>query len=118
MRSLIAGAFGEHAADAWQRFSPGHQEQSTIAAVGREILKHFPPMPGASVKLTALLTWRLEQALAAPTYMVAGSLFIGGSQIFDGRHALDDIAKHEHLDPFWRGHAWAILGHHLIDLSL
>jgi hypothetical protein len=117
MKALIANAFGAHAAEAWERFSSDHQHRSALASVGREILKHFPPMPGASLKLSALFAWRMEQMLTAPTYVVAGSLFIGGRQIFDGGDT-NDVAKLAHSDPSWDGHAWAVSGEHLVDLSV
>jgi hypothetical protein len=117
MKALIADVFGAHAAEAWERFTGDHQHVSTLASVGREILTHFPPIPGASLKLSALFAWRLEQMQAAPTFVVVGSVFIGGSRIFDGR-SIDDVAKLKHSDPSWEGHAWAVSGDHLVDLSV
>jgi hypothetical protein len=117
MKSLIANTFGAHAAEAWERFSGDHRHRSVLAAVGGEILQHFPPLPGTSIKLSALFAWRLEQVLPAPTYVIAGSLFIGGRQIFDAGD-VDDVAKLAQADPTWNGHAWAVSGNHLVDLSV
>jgi hypothetical protein len=93
-------------------------------AAGRELLKHFPTVPGACVMMSTLLACKLEKLALPPAYVVAGSLYVVGSRflgetrIFGEVARLDGKARFSASGPSWDGHAWVVFGDRLLDPSI
>lgn len=82
-----------------------------------EILKVFPPMPGACALMSAAFAVRLGQKVEAPIQVVAGTLTVEGVAIFGRRGGVPaDAFVGGDLD--WDGHVWVMVGPFIADVSI
>ncbi|SRR5260221_4552493 len=117
-KELIAESFGPDAADAWASFSPTPDQVQALAERGRELLDHFPKMPGACALMSAVYAWSLEKLNLPPAYVVAGSLYLGETRVFGEDGDINGRTRFSRSDPSWDGHAWIIWGDRLVDVSI
>ena len=80
LKQLIAASYGPEAAEAWSNFAPSNAQRDAAMNAGRDLLKHFPTVPGACVIMSTLFAWQLEKLGLPPAYVVAGSLYVVGSR--------------------------------------
>jgi hypothetical protein len=60
---------------------------------GRDLLKHFPTVPGACVIMSTLFAWQLEKLGLPPAYVVAGSLYVVGSRFVGDTRVFGEAAR-------------------------
>lgn len=117
--SLIAASFGPGAADEWRRCKPAKDDCDKLAGAGAEVLKAFPGRSaGACALMSAVFSVVLENKVAQRGYVVAGSLYVGGTRVFGEDSALDGKARFSQSELSWDGHAWLVFGNLLADVSL
>jgi hypothetical protein len=83
-----------------------------------QLLHAFPARPGTSVLMSAALAVQLERVLMTPAHVVAGTLVIEGEPVFGDRLPFDGPAIFGTSHSDWHGHAWVIIGPHVVDISL
>lgn len=114
---LIASSHSAAAADAYRRFVPTERQLDALAEVGRDVLTHFPYVPGACAMMSAMYAARFQMNNAVPVYVAAGELYLGASRVFGGAtHADASVFKESH--PSWDGHCWIVFGDRIADVSL
>jgi hypothetical protein len=91
-----------------------------IVALGKEILTHVPPMPGACTLMSALWTARVRDKLNLPAFCVAGDLLIGEQIIWGDRASTTEnvAAVFQGIKLDWEGHCWMYVGDYLADASI
>ena len=124
LKQLIAASHGPQTANAWANFAPSNVQLETATRAGRDLLQHFPTVPGACVMMSTLLACQLEKLGLPSGYVVAGSLyvvgsrFVGDTRVFGEAARLDGKARFSASDPSWDGHAWVVFGGTLLDPSI
>jgi hypothetical protein len=117
--SLIAASSGPDAAAEWRQFEPAKDDCDKLASTGVEVLKTFPGRaPGACALMSAVFSVLLENKVAQRGYVVAGSLYVGGTRVFGEDGALDGKARFSQSEFSWDGHAWLVFGNLLADVSI
>jgi hypothetical protein len=118
--SLIAKSHSPAAADAYCSFTPDRAQLQALASVGVEVLRHFPPMPGACAVMSAVWAARWQQVeKKTPVYVVAGALLVGAERVFgDESVEIDGAAAFGKSDPSWDGHCWLAFGGYVADVSI
>lgn len=117
--SLIAHSHTQAAADAYRSFTPDRGQLQALASVGVEVLRHFPPMPGACAVMSAVWVARWQQLENTPVYVVAGALLVGTERVFgDESVAIDGTSVFSKSDPSWEGHCWLAFGNYVADISI
>lgn len=117
MRFLIAASFSEAEAAAYEAYTPSDADRAALGATGMDLLKHFPPMAGACMAMSAMHAVLLETPVKQRAYVAVGSLYVGDVRVF-GDDAPVDGGKFNQSSPSWDGHAWVMLGDLVADASL
>lgn len=114
---LIAVHHGWPAAKDFKAYRMDNAARAKISATALDILKVFPPIPGAGALMSAAFAVRLEEILSGPIHIVAGTLSVNGELVLGDRSAvLPGAFGHAHLD--WDGHVWAMVGPYIADVSI
>ncbi len=114
---LIRQTHSQRAADAFETYVSTDADIETLSNVGRDVLLHLPPDPGACALMSAVYIMRLRRVTSAPTFMVAGTLAVDGTPVFGDGLKLEE-ALFTVGNSSWDGHAWVMLGNYLADISL
>lgn len=69
---LIQVSYSREEADRHLNFKAARSRFDEVAAIGKEILEHLPPLAGACVPMSAVWTARIRDRLGLPAYCVAG----------------------------------------------
>jgi hypothetical protein len=117
IRTLIASSFSETDATAYEAYVPSDADRTALAATGMDLLKHFPPMAGACMAMSAMHAVMLETPVKQRAYVAVGSLYVGDVRVF-GDDAPVDGSQFNQSSPSWDGHAWVMLGDLVADASL
>lgn len=93
-------------------------EYELVSQLAIEFLTAFPILPGACVMMSAGFATLVTQRSEIPAVVVAGGLAVGGTEYFSSRppRELRSVFDSSRLD--WDGHAWALVGNHVVDLSI
>lgn len=114
---LIARHHGWPAAKAFKAYGITDCDQAAMTSCALEILKVFPPMPGACALMSAAFAVRLGQKVRAPVHVVAGTLTVEGVPVFGQRGGMStDAFASGDLD--WDGHVWVMVGPFIADISI
>src|SRR6516162_4443208 len=93
LKQLIAASYGPEAAEAWSNFAPSNAQRDAAMNAGRDLLKHFPTVPGACLMMSTLLACQLEKLGLPPGYVAAGSLYIVGSRFVGDTRVFGEPAR-------------------------
>lgn len=116
---IISETYSEKESRDFMEYKPTQSDLFEIAEIGRDLLLHFPSMPGACGPMSALFVARWEMEPRPPLYMVAGEVFINNTRIFGHDMMADTI--HDDINQSnssWDGHFWVVFGSHIIDVSI
>lgn len=116
---LIATSHSADAAEVYRTFSPTEAHLKILADVGRDVLFHFPRLPGACAAMSALYAARVQTITDAPVYVVAGALSVGTNYIFGKQTASRDwSSSFSESNLSWDGHCWIAFGDFIADVSI
>lgn len=93
-------------------------DRAVLSQCALDLLKVFPPMPGACALMSASLAGTLERRMTAPVHVVAGTLAVDGEPVFGDRKPFDGPAVFAASNPDWDGHVWVMIGPYVVDVSL
>jgi hypothetical protein len=117
---LVRQSQSEAAAEVYLAFRPTEDQISQIGEVGREILIHVRPVPGACAPMSALYAAILHDRMPGTiVHMVAGALAVEEKYVFG--QATDRVDGNDifgRSNPSWDGHSWLICGDYIVDISL
>ena len=114
---LIAVHHGWPAARDFKAYEMDDAARARVSATALDVLKVFPPIPGACALMSAAFAVRLEDRLGGPIQVVAGTLSVEGEPVFGDRSPVPAGAfAQDHLD--WDGHVWVMVGPYVADISL
>lgn len=111
----VAAAHGWPAAKAFKAYVWSEADQARIARCAADLLKVFPTGPGTFAPLCAALAVQLDRSLDAPVHVVAGTLRVGGAPVLDFPAG---TAEYSALEEDQRGHAWIMIGAHIVDPAI
>jgi hypothetical protein len=89
----IAAQHGWAAAKAFKAYEMNDSDRAVLSQCALDLLKVFPPMPGACALMSASLAGTLERCMTAPVHVVDVSLF----RTAYSRHGPPRLAKHINL---------------------
>jgi hypothetical protein len=115
---LIERCRSREEAQVYKAFTPDEVDLRRLGEIGKEVLKHIPPKPGACALMSAVYAARLQHVGLAPAYVVAGSLDIRGHRIFGDCRRLDWSKAFSESNLEWNGHAWVMFGPYIADISI
>ncbi len=115
---LIAAQHGWAAAKAFKAYDMGDTDRAALSQCALDLLKVFPPMPGACALMSASLAVGLERCKTAPIHVIAGTLAVDGEPVFGDRQPFDGPAVFSASKPDWDGHVWVMIGPYVVDVSL
>jgi hypothetical protein len=119
LRDLIAASRTAEKLEQFDHFLPSDADMKLIAETGLEVLKIIPPTPGACVMMSAVHATLLENRLSGPAFVVAGSLSVADTPVFDNAEAsgnLNAVFNDHNLS--WDGHCWLAIGDLIVDTSV
>ena len=61
---------------------PSDADKRKLEEVGMELLKNLPPVAGTCALMSAVYAARMQSAVTAPVYVVAGTLSVRGVPVF------------------------------------
>jgi len=114
----IAAQHGWAAAKAFKTYEMDDSDRATLSQCALDLLKVFPPMPGACALMSASLAGTLERRMTAPIQVIAGTLAVDGEPVFGDRKPFDGPAVFAASNPDWDGHVWVMVGPYVVDVSL
>ncbi len=114
----IAAQHGWAAAKAFKAYEMNDSDRAVLSQCALDLLKVFPPMPGACALMSASLAGTLERRMTAPVHVVAGTLVVDGEPVFGDRKPFDGPAAFAASNPDWDGHVWVMVGPYVVDVSL
>lgn len=114
----IALHHGWAAAKAFKSAAMTPADGEAVAKAGFDLQRVFPAAPDEAPLMAAALAVRLEEALSAPAYVVAGTLAVEGVPVLGDRLAFDPAAAFGGETPAFKGHVWLMLGEVIIDIAL
>lgn len=114
---LIAVHHGWSAAKAFKTYDMDDAARAKVSAAALDILKVFPPIPGASALMSAAFAVRLEEILGGPIQVVAGSLSVNGERVLGDRTPSISLPSSSE-NPGWNGHIWVMVGPYIADVSI
>ena len=115
---LIAVQHGWAAAKALKSYEMSEADQAALSQCAIDLLKIFPPVPGACALMSAALAVSLERYMTAPIHVVAGTLAVEGVPVFGDRQPFDGSLVFSTSSPDWDGHAWVMVGCYVVDISI
>ncbi len=115
---LIARQHGWAAAKAFKSYEMNEADQSALSRCSLDLLKLFPPVPGACAMMSAALAVGLERMMQAPIHVVAGTLAVEGVPVFGDRKPFDGSQVFSAPNPGWDGHVWVMVGSYVVDISI
>ena len=115
---LIAVQHGWAAAKAFKSYELNEADQAVLSRCAIDLLKIFPPVPGACALLSAALAVALERHMNAPIHVVAGSLEVEGVPVLGDRQFFDGTPVFSTPNPHWDGHAWVMVGCYVVDIAI
>lgn len=115
---LVAQQHGWAAAKAFKTYEMSDADRAVLSKCALDLLKIFPPLPGACALMSAAFAVSLERHLQAPIQVVAGTLCVDGEPVFGERQPFDGPEVFGASDPLWHGHAWVMIGPYVADISL
>ena len=115
---LVSIDHGWPAAKAFKAYRMLDSDRAALSARAVDLLKVFPPIPGACALMSAALAVSLERRLSAPVYLVAGTLTVEGVPAFGKREPIDGAQVFAASNPDWDGHVWAMIGPYIVDISI
>lgn len=116
---LIAASYSRDEAAAYLQFAVEHPHLQQLADIGREILDHCPPVPGACAHMTAVWVSLVRDRTKLPAYQVAGDLLVDGHMAFGSdADAVQIASSFSSSQSAWDGHCWLAVGDHIGDLSI
>jgi hypothetical protein len=118
VHELIAKSFSPAEADAYRSFTPADIDLIVLQETGREVLHRLRPQPGACVLMSVTYAIWLGKRIAAPAYVVVGSLFVKDKRIFGEDGEINGAERFSRSDFSWDGHAWVVLGSYIAEISL
>lgn len=118
LAELIAQTHTGGAAAAYRTFRPTRQDLQALAAVGADVLGHFPWMPGACAVMSAAWVARWKMSNQLPAYVVAGALRVGSARVFGCEPAGAWSEVFSRSDLSWDGHCWLAFGEYVADISI
>lgn len=114
---LIAVHHGWAAAREFKAYQMDDAARAKVSAAALDILRVFPPIPGACALMSAAFAVRLEEALGGPIQVVAGTLRVNGEPVFGDRSPCRPGVFSEG-EPDWDGHVWVMVGPYVADISI
>jgi hypothetical protein len=119
IEALITDAHGPDAADAWAKFIVQDEDKRMLEEAGKRVLHLFPGRtPGACTMMSAVYSVVLDALGARPSYVIAGSLYVGDQRVFGEDGPINGRERFSQSDSSWDGHAWIIYGDWLADASI
>ncbi len=118
MGKLVAQNHGWAAAKAFKSSTMTHDDGVAVSKAGLDLLRVFPASPDEAPLMSAALAVRLEGALSAPAYVVAGTLAVEGTPVLGDRRAFDPAIAFAGEAPRFNGHVWLMVGDIIIDIAL
>ena len=115
---LVAAQHGWPAAKAFKAYEMTDADRDALSRCAIDLLKVFPPIPGACALMSAALAVSLERQMAAPIYVVAGMLAVDGEPVFGNRQPFDGAQVFSASNPDWDGHVWIMVGPYVVDISI
>ncbi len=115
---LVAAQHGWPAAKAFKAYAMNDADREALSRCAIDLLKVFPPIPGACALMSASLAVSLERCLEAPIHVVAGTLAVDGVPVFGNREPFDGPKVFSASNPDWDGHVWVMVGANIVDVSL
>ena len=115
---LIAIQHGWAAAKAFKSYEMNEADRSALSHCAVDLLKIFPPVPGACAMMSAALAVGLERLMQAPIHVVAGTLAVEGVPVFGDRKPFDGSQVFGAANLDWDGHAWVMVGSYVVDISI
>lgn len=115
---LIAAQHSWAATKAFKSYEMDEGQQTALIKTATDLLKIFPPLPGACALMSAALAVMLERQMDAPIHVVAGTLAVEGVPVFGDRKGFDGASVFASSDPDWDGHAWVMIGTYIVDISI
>lgn len=115
---LVAAQHGWPAAKAFKAYEMNDADREALSRCAIDLLKIFPPIPGACALMSAALAVGLERQMAAPIYVVAGTLAVDGEPVFGDRQPFDGSQVFSVSNPDWDGHVWVMVGPYVVDISI
>ena len=114
---LVARHHGWQAAKAFKAYEMSDNDRARVTECALEVLRAFPPIPGACALMSAAFAVRLEQMLTAPVHVVAGTLLVENEPVFGLRAEIPaEVFTRGDLD--WDGHVWVMIGPYIADISI
>lgn len=110
---LVARNHGWDAARAFKAQALSEPARAALSQGALDLLRLLPEAPMSSALLSAALAVSLERRIDAPVHVVTGALSVNGSEIFGADASVEDMAS-----PTWNGHAWVMIGSHVVDIAL
>lgn len=115
---LIAHQHGWAAARAFKAYEMEDADRRALSHCAIDLLKVFPPVPGACALMSAALAVSLERHMKAPIHVVAGTLAVEGQPVFGDRQPFDGSGVFSTSSPGWDGHVWVMIGPYVVDISI
>ncbi|WP_206239215.1 hypothetical protein [Novosphingobium terrae] len=115
---FVALHHGWAAAKAFKSSTLSPADGEAVAKAGFDLQRIFPATPDEAPLISAALAVRLEDALSAPAYVVAGTLAVEGVPVLGNRLAFDPAAAFAGETPAFNGHVWLMVGDIIIDIAL
>lgn len=116
--ALVAEKHGWAEAKAFKAYVMNEADQAALSQCAIDLLKIFPPVPGACALMSAALAVGLERHMQAPIHVVAGTLAVEGLPIFGDRLPFDGSQVFSASNSDWDGHAWVMIGRYVADISI
>jgi hypothetical protein len=118
LEKLIAASYSAEAAKAWKAYLPSDADKRKLEAIGLDLLKNLPPIPGTCALMSAVYAARMQSVATAPVYVVAGTLSVRGVAVFGDGRPFDGKSVFSESTSSWDGHAWVMLGYYVADVSI
>lgn len=114
---LIAVHHGWSVARDFKAYEMDDTARAKVSAAALDILRVFPPQPGACSLMSAAFAVRLEEILDGPIQVVAGTLSVNGAPVLGDRKPPCSGAFSDG-NVTWNGHVWTMIGPYIADVSM
>ncbi|MCY1669943.1 hypothetical protein OVA07_02830 [Novosphingobium sp. SL115] len=106
----IAPEYGWPAAKAFKAYEMGDADRAALSRCAIDLLSLLPPAADAA-QMSAALAVGLERCIAAPVFVVSGTLAVNGVPVFGPSDSDESPADAS-------GHTWIMVGPYVVDIAL
>lgn len=106
----IAAEHGWPAAKAFKAYEMSDADRAALSQCALDLLRLLPPAANSAL-MSAAFAVGLERCIDAPVHVVAGTLAVEGSPVFNGTETGWNT-------PEWSGHVWVMVGPYVADIAL